>query len=49
MASVLLPIFSEPGTNAFVRPNVMDMIPYPDVVLQSDMNLNVTGKKKSKL
>lgn len=29
--------------------NITDMIPYPDIVLQSSTELNVTGKKKSKL
>lgn len=29
--------------------NITDMIPYPDIVFQSSPELNVTGKKKSKL
>ena len=31
------------------RLNVTDAIPYPGIVLQSSIDLNVTGKKKSKL
>ena len=31
------------------RSNITDAIPYPDIVLHSSYELNVAGKKKSKL
>ena len=41
--------FSEPCSNAFIRSNRTEAMPYSDVVLQSDMGLDVPAKKKSKL
>jgi len=41
--------FSEPCFNAFIRSNRAEAMPYSDVVLQSDMGLDVPAKKKSKL
>jgi hypothetical protein len=32
-----------------VSTNITDVLPYPEIVMQKDPNLNVTGKKKSKL
>ena len=38
--------FKEGANN---RVSITDMIPYPDIVLNSDFKLDVGGKKKSRL
>lgn len=40
---------NSPKEGTDCRSTITDVIPYPDIVFQSEPDLNVAGKKKAKL